>query len=120
MYGGNLDVYNFLLQAKHLPEYYDLWDITEVMKEEGPGFTLHFNCKKGSFAIPFSLGKFLVANKALLNDESFIGKDTFKELSIKLELNNIHNLLNNNTVMILQPSIMKILADLHIQLYISN
>lgn len=120
MYGEHLNAYSFLLKAEYLPEFYDLWEDTEIMKEEGHGFTLHFLKDSALSAIPISFGKFIIANEILLRDKNLIGDNTVKELSIEVGTENIKMRNGHKIIYILRPELMKILCELDIHLFISN
>jgi hypothetical protein len=118
MYGPYFDAYDFLLKANYLPEQYDLWEDIEVMKDQGPGFTLQF--KSNEQLIPFSFGKFVIANRHLLSDKSFTKGKIEKELSVKLKPEVLLGMQNPNSIFILQPIFMKLLGELNIKLYLGR
>ncbi len=121
MYGNQLNVYEFLEQANNFPADYSLWEDVEVMKDEEPGFTLHFNNKKNSTCL-FALIKFILSNKTLIKNEIFSDKKIIKEISIEFEKNEIayQYKFNKQATYVFNPGIMKLLGELNIKVCITK
>lgn len=117
MSGPHLNVYDFLLKATYFPMDYTIWEDVELMKQYAPGCTLHFCMDEEWPNIPVSLGKFLLANKELLQDETIIGKGTIKEISIetRLEKNFEHRL-----IFTISSAFIKLLGELNFEIYLTK
>lgn len=122
MYGPGFDAYDFLIKAKNIPSDYSLWEYHEIMKSEGPGFTFHLHKSSNLASIPFSFGKFVLSNIELLNDNKVVGNGIVKELSVVIQPINLKELNRKNQIVlyILNPKLLRLLADLKICLYFTK
>jgi hypothetical protein len=120
MYGNDLNVYDFLENANNFPASYFLWEDVEIMKDEAPGFTLHFADETKSKACLFSLLKFILSNKASLQDHAFPGKRVTKEISIEFDEPINKYRFNEKKTYIFKPRIMRLLGELNISVYITG
>lgn len=124
IFGDGFDAYNFLLEAKFLPPDVKLWDdstFDEVLDTEG-GFTLDFLKSKDIISLPFSLGRFLIANYDLLKSERYFNKKVHKSLSIILEQQDVKSFSKREhlVIYIMNPSLIKFIADLDICFYVTK
>ena len=80
IYGEGFDAYSFLIEAKELPRDVRLWDDTTFDEALGPegGFTLDFMKSRDFVSLPFSLGRFLIANADLLKSEHYLEREYLK------------------------------------------
>lgn len=124
IYGEGFDAYEFLLEAKELPPDVKLWDETtfdEDLGKEG-GFTLDFAKSKSLVSIPFSFGRFLIANKELLKSDKFFSLKTHKDLSIIIEHSDVKRFSEHPGLVayIFSPAVMSLLAELNISFYVTK
>lgn len=124
IYGEGFDAYNFLLDAKELPKDVKLWDdgtFDEELGTEG-GFTLEFIRSREVIALPFSLGKFLLSNLALLNSEKYFKKGIYKSISVMIEHEDLKRLSRKEmpVIYIVNPPLLKFFAELDICLYVTK
>lgn len=91
------------------------------MKDEEPGFTLHFNNKKNSTCL-FALIKFILSNKKLIKNEIFSDKKIIKEISIEFEKKEIayQYRFYDKATYVFNPGIMKLLGELNIKVCITQ
>jgi hypothetical protein len=124
IYGECFDAYEFLLEAKELPPDVKLWDETTFDEELGNegGFTLDFKKSQDLISIPFSFGRFLIANKELLKSEKFFSKETHKDLSIIIEHSDVKRFTEHPGIVayILTPEVMNLLSELNISFYVTK
>lgn len=122
MYGPEFDAYEFLIKAKNIPSDYSLWEYNEIMKNEDQGFTFHLHKNSNLASIPFSFGKFVLSNIDLLTDNKVVGNGIIKELSVVIQPINLKELNKKNQIVlyILNPKLLRLLADLKICLYITK
>lgn len=120
IYGNGFDNYEFLLQVDHFPEQYSIWEDDEIMQNEGTGVTFTFSNYNEFQIIPFSLLRFLLVNKVLLQAEKY-AKGVEKEIGIVLNEEFVR-IFNENAVFYYQlaPKLMKFLAELNIKICISK
>ncbi len=124
IYGEGFDAYQFLLEAKELPFDVKLWDETTFDEELGKegGFTLDFKKSQNLISIPFSFGRFLIANRELLMSEKFFSKETHKDLSIIIEHTDVKRFAEHPGIVayIFTPEVMNLLAELNISFYVTK
>lgn len=119
IYGPDFNAYAFLLEAKQLPEKIDYWE-DEDLQEADNGFFLVFVEDNQVGSLPFSLGRFLVANKALLMQKELYPPETFKDLSIVVTRAELaaKNELNLAFLYILKPRLMQLLGEAGIRVFV--
>jgi hypothetical protein len=108
--------HEFLKQALELPGRVKLWEEVDVMKESGPGITFDFP----SQLIDSSLEKFLFLNKDLFQSLYY---NTSKELIISFDQQSPVSIHGKNLpfeIFTLKPSLMTLLGELGITVYITN
>lgn len=119
IYGPDFHAYDFLLAAKQLPEKIEYWD-KEDLHEEDNGFYLVFTEDNNVGSLPFSFGRFLIANKELLLQRELYTPETFKDLSIVVKQEELaaKNELNLAFFYILKPSLMQLLGEAGIRVFV--
>ncbi len=122
MHGPNLNCIDVLTALHELPSTYNLWEDVEELKDEN-GFTLCFeNAKRPNENIPFGFGKFLLANRNMLEDESVIGKCTTKELSVVVskDMLGFYAKPLRAAFFVLKPSFTRLLSELQIEVHMAT
>jgi hypothetical protein len=122
MHGPNLNCIDVLTVLRELPRNYNLWEDEEELKDQN-GFTLSFeDVDRPNENIPFGFGRFLVANRDMLQDESLIGKSTIKELSVVVskEILAFYSKPMRAAFFVLKPSFTKLLWELNIEFHLAT
>ncbi|MFT3845761.1 MAG: hypothetical protein QM725_11965 [Lacibacter sp.] len=121
IHGDLFDAYNFLLELKHLPPVVHYWEPDDPNRENF-GFNFQFYNAEAVDVIPFSFGRFLVANKELLCAKQWFLPGTKKEIYICYEKEELVKKAGekNSFMFVFKPGLMQLLAETGFVFYISR